>query len=51
MTAESTSRFYVSCAAGSSYLDGASKTYAMTGWRLGWSVWPKPLYGLCASSR
>ncbi|WP_375462353.1 pyridoxal phosphate-dependent aminotransferase [uncultured Methylobacterium sp.] len=26
------------------YLDGASKTYAMTGWRLGWSVWPEPLY-------
>jgi aspartate/methionine/tyrosine aminotransferase len=26
------------------YLDGASKTYAMTGWRLGWSVWPKPLF-------
>jgi aspartate aminotransferase len=26
------------------YLDGASKTYAMTGWRLGWSVWPQPLY-------
>jgi len=26
------------------YLDGASKTYAMTGWRLGWSVWPRPLY-------
>jgi aspartate/methionine/tyrosine aminotransferase len=26
------------------HLDGASKTYAMTGWRLGWSVWPKPLY-------
>ncbi|KMO17244.1 pyridoxal phosphate-dependent aminotransferase [Methylobacterium platani] len=26
------------------YLDGASKTYAMTGWRLGWSVWPAPLY-------
>jgi aspartate aminotransferase len=26
------------------YLDGSSKTYAMTGWRLGWSVWPKPLY-------
>jgi aspartate aminotransferase len=26
------------------YLDGASKTYAMTGWRLGWSVWPKELY-------
>jgi aspartate/methionine/tyrosine aminotransferase len=21
-------------------LDGWSKTYAMTGWRLGWSVWP-----------
>jgi aspartate/methionine/tyrosine aminotransferase len=28
------------------YLDGASKTYAMTGWRLGWSVWPKPLYDM-----
>ncbi|MFE1599117.1 pyridoxal phosphate-dependent aminotransferase [Methylobacterium sp. ID0610] len=26
------------------YLDGASKTYAMTGWRLGWSVWPVPFY-------
>src|ERR687898_1698761 len=26
------------------HLDGASKTYAMTGWRLGWAVWPKPLY-------
>ncbi len=25
-------------------LDGASKTYAMTGWRLGWSVWPQALY-------
>ena len=25
-------------------LDGASKTYAMTGWRLGWSVWPEALY-------
>jgi aspartate aminotransferase len=24
-------------------LDGWSKTYAMTGWRLGYSVWPKPL--------
>ena len=24
-------------------LDGASKTYAMTGWRLGWSVWPGSL--------
>ena len=23
-------------------LDGWSKTYAMTGWRLGYSVWPKP---------
>jgi len=25
-------------------LDGWSKTYAMTGWRMGFSVWPKPLY-------
>jgi aspartate aminotransferase len=25
-------------------LDGWSKTYAMTGWRLGYSVWPKGLY-------
>ncbi|MEI2386723.1 pyridoxal phosphate-dependent aminotransferase [Breoghania sp. JC706] len=25
-------------------LDGWSKTYAMTGWRLGYSVWPEPLY-------
>ena len=25
-------------------LDGWSKTYAMTGWRLGYSVWPKALY-------
>ena len=24
-------------------LDGASKTYAMTGWRLGWSLWPDNL--------
>jgi aspartate/methionine/tyrosine aminotransferase len=24
-------------------LDGWSKTYAMTGWRLGFSVWPRPL--------
>tara|TARA_B100000963_G_scaffold291133_1_gene261115 strand:- start:3757 stop:4917 length:1161 start_codon:yes stop_codon:yes gene_type:complete len=24
-------------------MDGWSKTYAMTGWRLGWSVWPKNL--------
>ena len=28
------------------YLDGASKTYAMTGWRLGWSVWPEKLYDM-----
>ncbi len=26
-------------------LDGWSKTYAMTGWRLGWSVWPKSIVG------
>ncbi|MGE4220059.1 MAG: pyridoxal phosphate-dependent aminotransferase, partial [Alphaproteobacteria bacterium] len=26
-------------------LDGWSKTYAMTGWRLGFSVWPKSLIG------
>ena len=25
-------------------LDGWSKTYAMTGWRMGYSVWPQPLY-------
>ena len=25
-------------------LNGWSKTWAMTGWRLGWSVWPAPLY-------
>src|ERR1700704_88530 len=25
-------------------LDGWSKTYAMTGWRLGWSLWPVGLY-------
>ena len=24
-------------------LDGWSKAYSMTGWRLGWSVWPKKL--------
>ncbi len=24
-------------------LDGWSKTYAMTGWRLGWAVWPRGL--------
>ena len=26
-------------------LNGWSKTYAMTGWRLGWSVWPDALIG------
>ena len=25
-------------------LNGWSKTYAMTGWRLGWSIWPGKLY-------
>jgi len=25
-------------------LNGFSKTWAMTGWRLGWSVWPESLY-------
>jgi aspartate/methionine/tyrosine aminotransferase len=25
-------------------LDGWSKTYAMTGWRLGWSAWPPALF-------
>ena len=25
-------------------LEGWSKTFCMTGWRLGWSVWPKNLY-------
>ena len=25
-------------------LDGFSKTYAMTGWRLGWSLWPPALF-------
>lgn len=24
-------------------LDGWSKTYCMTGWRLGWSIWPKKI--------
>ena len=28
------------------FLDGGSKTYAMTGWRLGWSVWPGRLYDM-----
>ena len=27
-------------------LNGWSKTYAMTGWRLGYSVWPVPLYDM-----
>ena len=27
-------------------LDGWSKTYAMTGWRIGYGVWPKPLVDL-----
>ena len=27
-------------------LDGWSKTYAMTGWRLGYGVWPKALFAL-----
>src|SRR5215813_8549068 len=26
-------------------LDGWSKTYAMTGWRLGYGIWPKALFG------
>jgi len=25
-------------------LNGWSKTWAMTGWRMGWSIWPKGLY-------
>ncbi len=25
-------------------LNGWSKTYAMTGWRMGWSIWPPELY-------
>jgi aspartate/methionine/tyrosine aminotransferase len=25
-------------------LNGFSKTWAMTGWRLGWSIWPEALY-------
>jgi aspartate/methionine/tyrosine aminotransferase len=29
-------------------LDGWSKTYAMTGWRLGWSLWPDTLAPLAA---
>ena len=35
-------------------LDGWSKTYAMTGWRLGWSLWPdaliEPATRLCVNS-
>lgn len=31
---------YESLAPRTIVLDGWSKTYAMTGWRLGWSVWP-----------
>lgn len=27
-------------------LNGWSKTYAMTGWRMGWSVWPDALYDM-----
>ncbi len=27
-------------------LNGWSKTYAMTGWRLGYSVWPQPFYDM-----
>ena len=29
-------------------LDGWSKTYAMTGWRLGYAVWPESLAPLAA---
>ena len=29
-------------------LDGWSKTYAMTGWRLGWSLWPDKLAPIAA---
>ena len=29
-------------------LDGWSKTYAMTGWRLGWSLWPTALAPVAA---
>jgi aspartate/methionine/tyrosine aminotransferase len=29
-------------------LDGWSKTYAMTGWRLGWGLWPEKLAPLAA---
>ena len=32
-------------------LNGWSKTYAMTGWRLGYAVWPGKLLRLCAQAR
>ena len=32
-------------------LDGWSKTYAMTGWRLGYGVWPKALFARPSGSR
>ncbi len=32
-------------------LNGWSKTYAMTGWRLGYAVWPGKLYDLCPQAR
>ena len=32
-------------------LDGWSKTYAMTGWRLGFSIWPPRSTTMCASWR
>ena len=28
-------------------LDGWSKAYSMTGWRMGWSVWPEKLIPTC----
>jgi aspartate/methionine/tyrosine aminotransferase len=32
-------------------LDGWSKTYAMTGWRLGYGVWPEALFPRPSGSR
>ena len=32
-------------------LNGWSKTYAMTGWRLGYAVWPRQAARLCAQAR
>ena len=32
-------------------LNGWSKTYAMTGWRLGYAVWPRQALRLCAQAR